>query len=274
VSGRRLHEGLGRLHFFGSFIAMNVIFFPMFVQGLAGLNRRLYDGGRTYDYAFSDGLHALNVWQFWGAIALGLFQLPFIAALIMSWRKPREADNPWNAQTLEWQAPEDEATFEVRAHRWRVVPRADTGVTTGALGMWLFLASEVMLFGGLFSAYVLLRGGSETWPDGSLLFGWRAPLLATALLAVASFRRTPLALAVLSGLLFTALGLMEWRFGDLTAASHVFNGLFFVITGLHMLHVLAGVFALLWTRVNRKLLQYYWWLVDLVWVGILIAFYV
>ena len=64
------------------------------------------------------------------------------------------------------------------------------------------------------------------------------------------------------------------RFGDLKPAAHVFNGLFFIITGLHMLHVLAGTFALLWTRVNRKLLQYYWWLVDLVWIGILIAFYV
>ena len=48
-------------------------------------------------------------------------------------------------------------------------PRPDTGLTNGKLGMWLFLASEVMLFGALFSAYVLLRVGSEegTWPLGS-----------------------------------------------------------------------------------------------------------
>ena len=39
-------------------------------------------------------------------------------------------------------------------------PRPDTGVTNGKLGIWLFLASEVMLFGGFFSAYVLLRAGS------------------------------------------------------------------------------------------------------------------
>jgi len=273
VSGRRLNEMLGRLHFFGSFIAMNVVFFPMFVQGLAGLNRRLYDGGRTYDYAFSDGLHALNEWQFWGAVALGVFQIPFIAALILSLRKPRETDNPWNAQTLEWQAPEDAKTFEARAHRWRVEPRRDTGVTTNALGVWLFLASELMLFGGLFSAYVLLRGGADAWPDGSALLGWRAPLIATVLLAITSFRRTPPAFAVLCGVLFVAVGLMEWQYGELQAASHVFNGLFFVITGLHMLHVLGGVGALLWSRVNRNLLQYYWWLVDLVWLGILIAFY-
>ena len=48
-------------------------------------------------------------------------------------------------------------------------PRPDTGVTNGKLGMWLFLASEVMLFGGLFSSYVLLRVGAppDTWPTGS-----------------------------------------------------------------------------------------------------------
>lgn len=102
VTGRMLGEGLGRLHFFGSFIAMNVIFFPMFIQGLAGLNRRLYDGGRTYDYAFAEGLHGLNEWQFWGAVALGLFQLPFIINLIVSARRAPAPANPWNATSLEW----------------------------------------------------------------------------------------------------------------------------------------------------------------------------
>ena len=48
-------------------------------------------------------------------------------------------------------------------------PRPDTGLTNGKLGIWLFLASEVMLFGGLFSAYVLLRVGAPPgqWPHGS-----------------------------------------------------------------------------------------------------------
>ncbi|MFO1477969.1 MAG: heme-copper oxidase subunit III [Verrucomicrobiota bacterium] len=51
-----------------------------------------------------------------------------------------------------------------------VRPRPDTGIYNAKLGMWLFLASEVMLFGGLFSAYVLLRVGAEpgTWPHGLL----------------------------------------------------------------------------------------------------------
>jgi cytochrome c oxidase subunit III len=47
-------------------------------------------------------------------------------------------------------------------------PREDTGLYNAKLGVWLFLASEVMLFGGLFSAYVLLRVGAPggLWPSG------------------------------------------------------------------------------------------------------------
>jgi len=46
--------------------------------------------------------------------------------------------------------------------------RPDTGLYNAKVGIWLFLASEVMLFGGLFSAYILLRVGAEpgTWPHG------------------------------------------------------------------------------------------------------------
>ncbi|MFM1768791.1 MAG: Heme/copper-type cytochrome oxidase, subunit 3 [Verrucomicrobiota bacterium] len=49
-------------------------------------------------------------------------------------------------------------------------PRPDTGLYNAKLGIWLFLASEVMLFGGLFSAYILLRVGADpgTWPEGLL----------------------------------------------------------------------------------------------------------
>ena len=45
-------------------------------------------------------------------------------------------------------------------------PHPITGVTNAKLGIWCFLASEVMLFGGLFSAYVLLRNGASDWPHG------------------------------------------------------------------------------------------------------------
>lgn len=321
ISGRRLNDTLGRVHFFGSFAAMNVVFFPMFIQGLAGLNRRLYDGGRSYDYAFADGLHALNEWQFWGAVALGLFQLPFIAAMILSARKPIEQGNPWQAATLEWQTvsppphgnfagvpvvergpyeygaqPEGQSDFVAQARienaaesgssgaafrEWRTTPRPDTGSTTGALGMWLFLASEVMLFGGLFSAYVLLRGGSTAWPSGPEMFGWQGPLIGTLLLAGASYalrKNKPgmIFMAATAGAVFVALEAFEWSSllgAGITPRSSVFAGLYFVMTGVHMLHVAAGVFVMFWSRVNLRLLLYYWWLVDLVWAGIVVAFH-
>ncbi|HUZ05921.1 MAG TPA: cytochrome c oxidase subunit 3 [Candidatus Paceibacterota bacterium] len=51
---------------------------------------------------------------------------------------------------------------------YTVHARPDTGLYNAKVGIWLFLASEVMLFGGLFSAYVLLRVGADpgTWPHG------------------------------------------------------------------------------------------------------------
>ncbi len=53
---------------------------------------------------------------------------------------------------------------------YTVKPRPDTGLYNAKIGMWLFLASEVMLFGGLFSAYIFLRVGAPagTWPHGWL----------------------------------------------------------------------------------------------------------
>ena len=51
---------------------------------------------------------------------------------------------------------------------YTVRPRPDTGIYNAKLGIWLFLASEVMLFGGLFSGYVLLRVGADQWPHGWL----------------------------------------------------------------------------------------------------------
>lgn len=51
---------------------------------------------------------------------------------------------------------------------YAIQPRPDTGLYNAKVGIWLFLASEVMLFGGLFSAYVLIRVGADpgTWPHG------------------------------------------------------------------------------------------------------------
>ena len=50
---------------------------------------------------------------------------------------------------------------------FNVKERPDTGLYNGKLGIWFFLASEVMLFGGLFSAYIFLRNGVDDWPAGT-----------------------------------------------------------------------------------------------------------
>src|SRR2546428_10860350 len=51
---------------------------------------------------------------------------------------------------------------------YTVEARPDTGLPNGKLGIWLFLASEVMLFGALFSTYIILRTGADVWPHGEL----------------------------------------------------------------------------------------------------------
>ena len=85
-------------------ICMNVIFMPMFLVGLAGVSRRLFDGGATYDFA-QPVLH-FNAVSSWGAWILALFQLPFIFNFFWSiWKGQKVGDNPWQATTLEWAAP-------------------------------------------------------------------------------------------------------------------------------------------------------------------------
>ena len=52
---------------------------------------------------------------------------------------------------------------------YTVEVRRDTGLTNGKIGIWLFLASEVMLFGALFASYILIRTGAPSWPRGSTI---------------------------------------------------------------------------------------------------------
>ena len=84
ITGRMMNEALGKIHFVGSIICMNVIFLPMFVQGLAGVNRRLWDGGTLYTHA--QGTLSLNVPMSYAALALAFFQIFFIVNLVWSIR--------------------------------------------------------------------------------------------------------------------------------------------------------------------------------------------
>jgi cytochrome c oxidase subunit 1 len=90
------------VHFWGSFLLMNMIFGPMFLMGLIGVNRRLYDAGLQYDIA--QPTLQWNVHMTYGAVLLGLFQLPFVWNLVVSARRGAVAPaNPWGATTLEWE---------------------------------------------------------------------------------------------------------------------------------------------------------------------------
>jgi len=104
VTGRKMNEFLGKLHFWPSFIFMNFIFTPMLIQGLAGVNRRLWDGGVTYD--FPESIMGLNKVMSHSAWGLGLAQIPFVINFFWSLKKGEKAtENPWDATTLEWSAP-------------------------------------------------------------------------------------------------------------------------------------------------------------------------
>ena len=123
ATGRRMNDLLGKIHFWGSFVCINVVFMPMFIQGLGGMNRRMYDGGMQY--AHNQSLLKWNLVIGFAAWGLGLFQIPFIINFFWSiWMgKKVENDNPWQATTLEWAAPSPpgHGNFADRADR---VPRA------------------------------------------------------------------------------------------------------------------------------------------------------
>lgn len=178
--------------------------------------------------------------------------------------------------------------------------RPDTGLTNPKLGIWLFLASEVMLFGSLFASYVLLRVGAPSWPVQSAVLSVPLATLntviliassATMVLALAALRRRSLpgyrlymGLTILGGLLFLVVKAVEY--GDKVSAGLLpstsnFLGMYFTLTGLHALHVVAGLVvnlflwlpgAAMWrTEPARfagrvEVAGIYWHFVDLVWI--------
>ncbi len=152
--------------------------------------------------------------------------------------------------------------------------RPDTGLTNPKLGIWLFLASEVMLFGSLFSAYALLRSGDVAWPDQSTLVNVPLATVNTLVLisssvtmvlawaALASHRTTGsgtytpnpaerlaryrlfMGLTLLLGLAFLGIKALEYseKLGHgLMPATSNFLGLYFTMTGLHAVHVVGGM---------------------------------
>jgi len=111
ATGRKMSEFWGKVHFWTTLICMNLIFLPMFLQGMAGMHRRWYDGGQGWGVANDHTIWGLTGFQWnhpisWAAWAMGLAQIPFIINFFWSIKHGEKVnDNPWEATTLEWTAP-------------------------------------------------------------------------------------------------------------------------------------------------------------------------
>ena len=104
MTGRKMSEALGKLHFWPSLIFMNGIFLPMFIQGLAGVSRRLYDGGQSYAHA-QDVLQ-WNEFMSISAFCLAAAQIPFFINIFVSmFNGEKVGRNPWQSTTIEWSEP-------------------------------------------------------------------------------------------------------------------------------------------------------------------------
>ena len=98
--GRSMHEGLGRAHFWATFIPFFTVFFAQHFQGLEGMPRRYY---AFSTYEFLEHAQGQNAFISAAAIVLMAGQVLFLANFLWSLRAGRPAaDNPWEATTLEW----------------------------------------------------------------------------------------------------------------------------------------------------------------------------
>ena len=114
MTGRKMNEFWGRVHFWCSFAFMNIVFMPMFVQGIKGMLRRMSNGGELYSIAkvpnaidaLPGSVMQLNGVILWAAMCLGIAQIPFIINLFWSISHGEKVGtNPWRATTLDWQTP-------------------------------------------------------------------------------------------------------------------------------------------------------------------------
>jgi cytochrome c oxidase subunit I len=129
--GRTMHDGLGKLHFWFTFLAYYCTFFPMHYIGIAGHMRRLYD---PYQYEFLKNLQPINQFITISAFVLGSSQVIFFINFFWSAFKGEKAsENPWHANGLEWTTasppPHGNWPGEIpEVHRWPYdysVPGAD-----------------------------------------------------------------------------------------------------------------------------------------------------
>jgi cytochrome c oxidase subunit 1 len=120
IWGRMFNNALGKLHFWFSFVPINVVFCTMLLVGYSGMQRRLYN---LESYEFAKRLLPMN--QFISYMAFTLFtgQVFFVSNFLYSvFRGRRAPDNPWQVGTLEWQIPSPPAH-----HNFDVIPNVIHG---------------------------------------------------------------------------------------------------------------------------------------------------
>ena len=186
--------------------------------------------------------------------------------------------------------------------------RPDTGLYNAKLGIWLFLASEVMLFGGLFSAYIMLRLSDPNWINyGQSALNVPLATLNTAVLITSSVTMVMswvslkmndikkysmyMGLTLLCSFGFLVIKYIEYtsKFEHgLYPSTNNFLAVYFTLTGLHGLHVIGGIIVngyffgpgkKMWNSeperfTNRiEVAGLYWHFVDLVWIFLFPALY-
>jgi cytochrome c oxidase subunit 3 len=170
-------------------------------------------------------------------------------------------------------------------------------------GTIVFLASELLLFGGLFAAYFGLRSRTSPWPPDGFEPEWQLGLLGTVLLMVSSLclarglkhaadrrvdrLRAWTVLTMLLGVGFMAVEVWDWTHVPFEISSHPYGTMYFTLTGIHGLHVVAGllVLSVLIARSYQGAydegnldgahsMAYYWQFCDATWVLIFLVVFV
>jgi cytochrome c oxidase subunit I len=305
MSGRMLNETIGKWNFWLVVIGLNLTFFVQHILGLLGMPRRVYT------YPDLPGWGALNAISTFGAVILGMGSLVFVVNIAASLMFGAKAGNdPWDAWTLEWAtaSPPPPENFETvpdvigRRPLWdvkhpgrtvEVQPEKTGSSKPGALpnfAMTLFLLSEGVFFFLLIVAYVYFRDPNLQAASAHLRLGetaiFTACLLASSITAwrAAAARehsraRPWLAASMALGLAFLLGQGSEYLrlfHQQITISQSLFGTTFFTLTGLHGLHVAAGIAALavaLGRADTVKPIALYWFFVDLVWLAIFAVVY-
>ena len=167
----------------------------------------------------------------------------------------------------------------------------------------VWLASELMFFGGLFAAYITLRSNAHEWPPSSVHLEVLAATLATIVLIASSgtihlatvarergdrvLMQRWLIITLALGTVFLVNQIREFYVLDFSAGSSSFGSMYYMLTGFHALHVFGGlaliVVAVILTTGPGSLerrgpavesVTYYWHFVDVVWILLFLTIFV